>query len=99
MLLDNVVMLGYDRGMTSTPHTNCSHSATKADRAKCRKDRAAAHLRNISTLEAILNSYYDDSTDLETIIGEISRLAATTSNTDLLDSVNGYYDSSLDAEE
>lgn len=85
--------------MTSTPHTHCLHPATKAARAACRKIRAANHKTALITLNDILKSYYDNSTALEVIVGDIRTLAAKTGDAHLLAASTGYYDNSLDAEE
>lgn len=85
--------------MKSTPHTNCTHPTTSAARAKCRKDRAARQDGYKTQLEEVLMSYWDNSTELEEIVGRLSHLASMTQNPILLAAVTGYYDSSLDAEE
>jgi hypothetical protein len=53
---------------TTMNHSNCAHPATKAARAKCRKDRAA-HAEGIaSEIAALVASYFDNSADGEEII-------------------------------
>lgn len=85
--------------MTSTPHTNCSHPATKAARAKCRKERAVAQGSNRALLEATLISYYDNSGDIEEIMGTINLLATRTGDAHLTAASRGYYGNDLEIEE
>jgi hypothetical protein len=85
--------------MTSTPHTNCTHPATKAARAACRRQRAAASTANREALAAILTSFYDNSGDSEEIAAKIDLLAARTGDEALRTAARGYYDGSLTIEE
>jgi hypothetical protein len=85
-----MVARGYIKGMTTTPHTSCTHPATKAARAKCRKLRTAAEAHEGTILAEIVASYYAGA-DLEGIAGAVSRIRP--------DLAQGYYDETLDAEE
>jgi hypothetical protein len=77
--------------MTKTMnHTNCTHPATKAGRAKCRKDRAIADARRTATLTDLRASYFAGA-DIEAIAGAVADIAP--------DLAQGYYDGSLDIEE
>jgi hypothetical protein len=78
--------------MTKTMnHTNCTHPATKAGRAKCRRDAAKAAAEYRATLTALVDSYYDNTADIEEVIAGLHRL-----NPEL---TKHYYDETLDAEE
>jgi hypothetical protein len=60
--------------MTSTPHTSCTHPATKAGRAACRKARAANEAREVEVTAlrgAIVQSYYDNTAEAEEIISAL----------------------------
>lgn len=70
--------------MTTTPHRDCDHPATKSARAKCRKARAAAPAPD---LQPLIDAYYAGA-DLEEIAAQAPRHLA-----------RAYYDNSLDAEE
>lgn len=77
--------------MTKTMnHTNCTHPATKAGRAKCRKDRAAriATLRNEA--DTLIVSYYNGA-EFDSVIYRLM---------DIFPEVKeGYFENDLDAEE
>jgi len=70
-------------------HSNCTHPATKAARAQCRKDRAAHLTDRRAALDALIDSYYHGG-DLEEIAGMASIIAPE---------VKGYYDGTLPAED
>lgn len=78
--------------MTKTmTHTACTHPATKAGRAKCRRDRAA-HARVIADqITALRASYYDNTRDAEEIIADLRAIDP--------DLTQGYYDGTLDLED
>lgn len=76
--------------MTSTPHTSCTHPATKAARATCRKARAALAATIAREVEALVASYYDCTADAEDIMGGLNRLDPRITE--------GYYNGDLDIE-
>jgi hypothetical protein len=76
---------------TRTSHTDCTHPATKAARALCRKMRAAQESSARLQARALVDSYYDGSGDIEEIMGGLHRLG--------VGAVKGYYDGTLDIEE
>lgn len=60
--------------MTKTMnHTDCTHPATKAARAKCRKDRAAKATRDAIARDAIRGCYHAG-IDAEELLGMIAQL-------------------------
>lgn len=77
--------------MTSTPHTDCPHPATKAARTACRKARAARAASRAAEVNALVASYYDNSGDAEEIIFALGAIDPAL--------IKGYYDNSLDIEE
>jgi hypothetical protein len=77
--------------MTTTSHRNCTHPATKAGRAKCRRDRAAQAEVTANEVAALRASYYDNTADGEEIIYALRNIDPTLTE--------GYYDGSLDIEE
>ncbi len=72
--------------MTTTPHTSCTHPATKAARARCRKERALAP--QVDTSLADLVAAYHAGEAIEVIAAQAPAHLA-----------QGYYDNTLDAEE
>jgi hypothetical protein len=61
--------------MTSTMnHTDCTHPATKAGRAKCRRDRAAQAKVIADEITSLRASYYDNTRDGEEIIAALHRI-------------------------
>lgn len=60
--------------MTTTSHTNCPHPATKAARAKCRKESAA----RVDALQVeageLIFSYYNGEGDFDTIISRLMEI-------------------------
>lgn len=62
-LLDQARQGWHNKGMTTTSHRDCTHPATKAARAKCRKMRA----QEANELKAVIEGYYDNSLDAEEI--------------------------------
>jgi hypothetical protein len=56
-------------------------------------------MNNLDTLQSILDGYYHDGADLETLAAQVSRLAAETRAPSLLAAAEGYYGNTLDAEE
>lgn len=52
----------------NTSHANCFHPATKSERAKCRKIKAAATARAEASIAEIFASYYDNTGDGEEIM-------------------------------
>jgi len=78
--------------MTKTMnHTDCTHPATKAARAKCRKDRAAHALALATQVDELITSYYDGSGDAEEIAMSLAHIFPEVHK--------AYYDLSLDMEE
>jgi hypothetical protein len=73
--------------MTTTPHRDCTHPATKAARAACRKARAAQVVSLTATIDALIDDY-NAGVDIEEIAAQAPR-----------DIAQGYYDGSLDIEE
>jgi hypothetical protein len=75
----------------TTAHANCSHAATKADRAKCRRQKAAYAASVRETLTEIIASYYGCSAEVEEIMGALHKIdpALTAS----------YYDNTGEVEE
>lgn len=60
--------------MTSTPHTDCLHPATKAGRAACRKARAQEASRRAAEVEALLDTYFAGEGEAEEIIWSLAAL-------------------------
>ncbi len=58
----------------TTAHANCSHAATKADRAKCRRQKAAYAASVCETLTEIIASYYDNTGEVEEIMGALHKI-------------------------
>jgi hypothetical protein len=77
--------------MTTTSHRDCTHPATKAARAKCRKARAAAAAYRAEVLDSCRMAYLLEDADLEEIAGRVAQVDP--------ELARGYYDDSLDAEE
>jgi hypothetical protein len=77
--------------MTTTSHRNCTHPATKAGRAKCRKDRAARAEVIANEIAALRASYFDNTADAEEIIYALHAIDPALTQ--------GYYDGTLDIEE
>lgn len=75
--------------MTTTPHRDCDHPATKAARAKCRRARAKAP--EAMTLDQVIVGYYDNSLEAEEIAAHLLALAP--------EAAASYYDNSLTMEE
>jgi hypothetical protein len=59
--------------MNTTSHRDCTHPATKAGRAKCRKDRAAVATRDADDRAEIRQAYFDGA-ELDELFGMIGRL-------------------------
>lgn len=79
--------------MTKTMnHTNCTHPATRAGRAACRKDRAAQVASLKLEALALIDSYYDNSGDYEEIIHALMRILPAELTT-------AYFDTDADADE
>jgi len=74
-----------------TPHASCSHPATKAARAKCRKNRAARAAELATQVDELITSYYDGSGDAEEIAMTLAGIFPEVHK--------AYYDLSLDMEE
>lgn len=61
--------------MTKTmTHTECTHPATKAGRAACRRARKAQEASQAHEVQALRASYYDGTADAEEIIGSLRAL-------------------------
>lgn len=61
--------------MTKTMnHTNCTHPATKAGRAACRRAQAARDIAIANEIAALVASYYDNSADIEDIMAGLNRI-------------------------
>lgn len=78
--------------MTSTPHTDCTHPATKAGRALCRKIRASRNRATAREALALIDSYYDGSGDYEEIIHSLMLLLPE-------ELTRAYFDTDADADE
>lgn len=83
-------------------HTNCAHPATKAARAKCRKEAAKApevapQAPAELTLDQVVKGYYDNSLEAEEFAAHL--LGLQRKHPALKPLVDGYYDNSLDLEE
>jgi len=83
----------------SQSHILCQHPATKSARAKCRAERKARSADYRETLSVILNSYYDNTGEVEEIAAQLDRLACETRSPKLLEAARGYYDESLALED
>ena len=57
-----------------TAHANCTHPATKAARAACRKTRKNIATSNVARVAEIVATYYDNSKDVEDIMDELHRV-------------------------
>jgi hypothetical protein len=78
--------------MTTTPHTDCHHPATKAARAKCRKARAVqVEAPRTMNLDEVIKAYYNNSLDMEEIASRLIALAPK--------AAEGFYNNSLTNEE
>lgn len=67
---------------STTSHRDCTHPATKAGRAKCRKARAAQEAsRNAFAVE--IRDAYEAGTDIDELIGMISLLGPIDPNLDI----------------
>jgi hypothetical protein len=92
---------------TRTSHTDCTHPATKADRAKCRKARAAqapviAEPTNRDlkfALREAIDSYYQGDAEIEEIMASLRRIASESGDADLKAAVDSYYDGTAEVEE
>lgn len=92
LFLDRAPRGWHNKGMTTTMnHRDCDHPATKAARARCRKDRAIAAADRTARLTALRDSYYRGDADLEAIAGAVSMIDPLLAQ--------GYYSNDLDAEE
>jgi hypothetical protein len=80
-------------------HTACTHPATKAARAKCRRDAAKAPKVTPTgpTLDEVVASYYDGSADAEEFAASLLGLQGQ--HPELRPLIEGYYDGSLELEE
>ena len=60
--------------MTSTmTHRDCTHPATKAGRAKCRRDRAANITAEVNARQAIIDAYRNDA-DADELLGMMAQI-------------------------
>ena len=75
----------------TTAHSNCSHAATKADRAKCRRRVAAFKDSNRAAVCDLVADYYGNTKDAEEIIFGLHAIDPTLTV--------GYFDNSLEIEE
>jgi hypothetical protein len=75
----------------TTAHANCSHAATKADRAKCRRQKAAYAASNRAAVCDLVASYYGNTADAEEIIFALHEIDPSLTV--------GYFDNTLDVEE
>ena len=61
--------------MTKTmTHTECTHPATKAGRAACRRARKAQEASRAFEVQALRASYYEGTADAEAIIASLRAL-------------------------
>lgn len=75
----------------NTSHTNCTHPATKSARAKCRAAKKADALDTAQQIAAVVASYYDNTGEVEEIMGALHRLAP--------EMVDDYYHGDAEVEE
>lgn len=75
----------------TTAHANCSHAATKADRARCRKNRAVEAEATRERLVELAAGYYGNTLDSEEIIYALAKIDPAL--------IEGYYDNTRDVEE
>src|SRR5690349_7535920 len=109
LLLDTMEPRWHNKGMTTTrtSHTDCTHPATKADRAKCRKARQAqaSVLAEPIVRDArfdyreVIEGYYQGTMEVEEIMAILHRIATDTEDNDLKATVASYYDGTTEVEE
>lgn len=75
----------------TTAHANCSHAATKTERAKCRKARAIVADQNREALVELAAGYYGNSLDAEEIIYALRAIDPAL--------IEGYYEGTKDMDE
>lgn len=75
----------------TTAHANCFHPATKTERAKCRKIRAAAAEKTREKLVELAAGYYGNTLDSEEIIYALGAIDPAL--------IEGYYNNERDVEE
>lgn len=80
-------------------HIACIHPATKAGRAACRKERAAQTIALRADIQAVIDSYYDNSGEIEEIAAKIDRLSQGAGSESLTAAARGYYDGTLEIED
>lgn len=74
--------------MTKTMnHSNCTHPATKAGRAKCRRARASRECQRRLDIQALRDAYYTGDEDAEVIIGRIHTLGIKIDEDDDLETI------------
>lgn len=75
----------------TTTHANCTHAATKTERAKCRRQKAAYAASRRAELTEVIASYYGCSADVEEIMAALHNIDPKLTES--------YYDNTGDVEE